>query len=158
MNAPLPLPLLLPLLLLTGASAWQAHASLSDSVKLSWTADVDKEIIMLEIVAATDGWVGLGIGPSGTMAGADLIIGGVDHKGANFFQVSRRRRPHCWQRYGQSFQRNQSCGATALISLKVALFESSGSLPIQEWLSLLSTGDFPMLQTINQLGILGPWL
>lgn len=45
------------------------------------------EIILFQLTARTNGWVGIGFGIGETMAGADLIIGGV-RDGAPYIWVS----------------------------------------------------------------------
>ncbi|XP_037069631.1 DBH-like monooxygenase protein 2 homolog [Pollicipes pollicipes] len=44
---------------------------------------------MFEVSARTDGWLGLGLSPTGTMAGADIVIGWVDDDNQQYFQ-------DCW--------------------------------------------------------------
>ncbi|XP_071519152.1 DBH-like monooxygenase protein 1 homolog [Panulirus ornatus] len=63
--------------------AWQQEASLDETgnVVLFWTADVKKNVLMVEIQGRTLGYVALGISPTGTMEGADLLIGYVDYSG-----------------------------------------------------------------------------
>ncbi|XP_064598425.1 DBH-like monooxygenase protein 1 [Liolophura sinensis] len=52
---------------------------------LSW--DFDKDIIVFEVRVKTLGYVGLGLSPNGGMAGADVIIGGVnDVDGTVYFE------------------------------------------------------------------------
>ena len=85
----LKLVVMLPLLWLRLPSvrAWQASAPLGTAGQLSWTSDVAKGVIMFEISAETDGWLGLGLSPTGTMAGADLAIGWFDQHGTAHSKV-----------------------------------------------------------------------
>lgn len=52
---------------------------------LGWEVVGDE--IIFEIEAATLGWVGFGISPTGGMTGADIIIGGVMPDGVPYFEV-----------------------------------------------------------------------
>ncbi|KAF0290482.1 Galactokinase [Amphibalanus amphitrite] len=68
-------------------AAWQASAPLGRVGQLSWTSDVNKGVIMFEICLQTDGWLGLGLSQTGTMAGADLVIGWFDERGVAHSKV-----------------------------------------------------------------------
>ncbi|XP_045590271.1 DBH-like monooxygenase protein 1 [Procambarus clarkii] len=63
--------------------AWQQEATLDERghVVLFWTADVKKNVLMVEIQGRTLGYIALGISPNGTMENADLLIGYVDYLG-----------------------------------------------------------------------------
>lgn len=39
------------------------------------------DYITFEVQVATKGWIGLGLSPSGSMAGADIVIVWIDNKG-----------------------------------------------------------------------------
>ncbi len=56
-----------------------------------WSFD-DKEIT-IEVKAQTTGYVGFGLSPSGSMAGADIVIGGVDGNLVSF-NVSLHKNQH----------------------------------------------------------------
>jgi len=58
------------------------------SYLLSWTVDLKLQKITFEVEAATLGYVGFGISPSGGMAGADLFIAGKFTNGSNYAYVS----------------------------------------------------------------------
>ncbi|XP_021960173.1 DBH-like monooxygenase protein 2 homolog [Folsomia candida] len=47
------------------------------NVLLAWEYDESSQIISFELEVATEGFVGFGISPSGSMTGADIFIGGV---------------------------------------------------------------------------------
>jgi hypothetical protein len=44
---------------------------------VEWVVDQEIDKINFKILAATTGFVGLGLSPQGGMAGADIVIGGV---------------------------------------------------------------------------------
>lgn len=54
------------------------------NVLLRWGFDLVKDTITFEVTAKTTGWVGLGLSPSGGMAGSDIFIGGVGPDGMYF--------------------------------------------------------------------------
>ncbi|XP_071539412.1 DBH-like monooxygenase protein 1 [Panulirus ornatus] len=62
---------------------WQQEANLDEAgnVLLFWTADVKKNVLMVEIQGRTLGYVALGISATGTMERSDLLIGYVDYLG-----------------------------------------------------------------------------
>ncbi|XP_069977603.1 DBH-like monooxygenase protein 1 [Penaeus vannamei] len=62
---------------------WQQEAWLDEAgnIMLYWTADVKKNVLMVEIQGRTQGYVALGISRTKTMAGADLLIGYLDQEG-----------------------------------------------------------------------------
>ncbi|XP_045129349.1 DBH-like monooxygenase protein 1 homolog [Portunus trituberculatus] len=62
---------------------WQQEAALDDrgDVRMYWTVDVKKNVLLLEIQGRTLGYVAMGISLTGTMKGADLLIGYVDYMG-----------------------------------------------------------------------------
>ncbi|KAL7888449.1 hypothetical protein AOLI_G00034230 [Acnodon oligacanthus] len=55
-----------------------------NSTMLRWGFDLVKNSILFELRIKTAGWVGFGFSPSGGMAGADIIIGGVGPNGIYF--------------------------------------------------------------------------
>ncbi|XP_064101026.1 DBH-like monooxygenase protein 1 [Macrobrachium nipponense] len=65
------------------AYAWQQEAKLDEAgdLVLYWTADVKKNVLMIELQGRTLGYVAMGISSTGTMKNADLLIGFVDYKG-----------------------------------------------------------------------------
>lgn len=62
---------------------WQQEAKLDEhgDVRMYWTADVKKNVLLVEIQGRTLGYVAMGISVTGTMKNADLLIGYVDHLG-----------------------------------------------------------------------------
>lgn len=67
---------------------WSHSKILSTGFTLQWRYDEDA--IDMQISAPTRGWVGIGFGIGPTMAGADLIIGGV-----------RSEKPYVWDCYAR---------------------------------------------------------
>ncbi|KAL6486544.1 hypothetical protein MHYP_G00059360 [Metynnis hypsauchen] len=55
-----------------------------NSTMLRWGFDLVKNSILFELRMKTAGWVGFGFSPSGGMAGADIVIGGVGPNGIYF--------------------------------------------------------------------------
>lgn len=58
------------------------------NVLLAWEYDESSQIISFELEVATEGFVGFGISPSGSMTGADIFIGGVLPNGTAYGAVS----------------------------------------------------------------------
>ncbi|CAL8110024.1 unnamed protein product [Orchesella dallaii] len=56
----------------------------SGSYILSWEVDLPESRITFEVKVATLGYVGFGISPSGSMAGADIFIAGVYENGSSY--------------------------------------------------------------------------
>ncbi|KAG2469797.1 DBH-like monooxygenase protein 2 homolog [Polypterus senegalus] len=54
-------------------------------VSVSWGFDNNGGPITFQVVANTTGWVGFGFSPSGSMAGSDVVIGGVNPDGTVYF-------------------------------------------------------------------------
>ncbi|XP_032817811.2 DBH-like monooxygenase protein 1 isoform X1 [Petromyzon marinus] len=88
--------------------SWERSAELDEGgrVRLSWSATragygdesggQRRESIAFRVEARTTGWVGLGFSPAGSMAGADLVIGGVTTNGKPYLQdyfAERNERP-----------------------------------------------------------------
>jgi hypothetical protein len=55
---------------------------------LHWNFSVADETITLGVNVSTNGWVGLGISPTGGMTNSDVAIGWVNDEGQAFFHVS----------------------------------------------------------------------
>lgn len=53
-----------------------------------WEVDFDTEIITFSVDVETTGYVGLGISMNPSMAGADIVIGGI-RNGEPYFDVMR---------------------------------------------------------------------
>lgn len=54
---------------------------------VEWETDLDNDTITFEVTAATTGFVGFGLSPSGGMQGSDIIVGGIDPNGNSYFSV-----------------------------------------------------------------------
>lgn len=52
-----------------------------------WEVDLDTEIIVFTLNVETTGYVGFGISMNPSMAGADIVIGGVKDDGTSYFAV-----------------------------------------------------------------------
>lgn len=52
---------------------------------LEWVVDWKEERVVFNVTAATRGYVGFGISRRGGLAGADIVIGGVDRNGKPYF-------------------------------------------------------------------------
>lgn len=57
-------------------------------VWLGWEFDNETDLILFEMEVETTGYVGLGISPSSSMAGADIFIAGVFDNGTSYGMVS----------------------------------------------------------------------
>ena len=55
---------------------------------LHWNFSVADEMIMFGVSVSTNGWVGLGISPTGGMINSDVAIGWVNDEGEAFFHAS----------------------------------------------------------------------
>src|SRR5271168_708203 len=60
---------------------------------LGWEVDFEAEEITFDVTAPTRGFVGFGLNYRSDMAGADIIIGGVDNDGKPYFTVSQHSIP-----------------------------------------------------------------
>ncbi|KAM9435521.1 DBH-like monooxygenase protein 2 homolog [Clarias gariepinus] len=85
--------LLMPLVLFLGRTSkadvdptlpFSEYLDSTGNVLLRWGFDLVKDTITFEVTAKTTGWVGLGLSPSGGMAGSDIFIGGVGPDGMYF--------------------------------------------------------------------------
>ena len=56
---------------------------------LHWNFSIADETITFGVNVSTNGWVGLGISPTGGMTNSDVAIGWVNDEGQVFFQVSK---------------------------------------------------------------------
>jgi hypothetical protein len=56
-------------------------------IVLAWEANHETEQVVFEIEANTTGYVGFGISPQGSMAGADIFIAGVFPNGTSYYSV-----------------------------------------------------------------------
>lgn len=54
---------------------------------VQWEVDLDTEIIVFTLNVQTTGYVGFGISMNPSMAGADIVIGGVRDDGSTYFAV-----------------------------------------------------------------------
>lgn len=70
------------------AARWSHSTMLSPDYRLLWSLGPGPQDITFELQVRTLGYVGFGFSKDGRMAGADMIIGWVDH-GQVYFQVSR---------------------------------------------------------------------
>lgn len=66
-----------------------SHAILDDKGRfnISWEVDNAKELITFEVDAATNGYVGFGLFPTGSMEGADIFYAGVWDNGSSYHVV-----------------------------------------------------------------------
>lgn len=65
-----------------------SHQALSfdGSVILHWNYDHEEGVVNFAVEAPTTGWTGIGISPSGSMLGADIMLGWMDPLGGVHFQ------------------------------------------------------------------------
>lgn len=68
------------------AARWSHSAMLSPDYRLLWSLGPGPQDITFELQVRTLGYVGFGFSKDGRMAGADMVIGWVDH-GQVYFQV-----------------------------------------------------------------------
>lgn len=68
------------------AARWSHSAMLSPDYRLLWSLGPGPQDITFELQVKTLGYVGFGFSKDGRMAGADMVIGWVDH-GQVYFQV-----------------------------------------------------------------------
>ena len=61
---------------------------------LHWNFSVADETITFGVNVSTNGWVGLGISPTGGMINSDVAIGWVNDEGQVFFHVSCQTNSH----------------------------------------------------------------
>lgn len=57
--------------------------------RVHWSIDYENEIVMFNLTCETTGFVGFGISSNGGMAGADIVIGGVNSDGRFYFTVTQ---------------------------------------------------------------------
>lgn len=70
------------------AARWSHSAMLSPDYRLLWSLGPGPQDITFELQVRTLGYVGFGFSKDGRMAGADMVIGWVDH-GQVYFQVRK---------------------------------------------------------------------
>lgn len=76
-----------------GIPTWDHSVNLNDDYRLLWTVNkpqqpqYGQQEITFEVQVRTLGYIGFGFSRDGSRAGADLVIGWVDH-GQTYFQVS----------------------------------------------------------------------
>ncbi|XP_060948028.1 DBH-like monooxygenase protein 2 homolog [Limanda limanda] len=63
---------------------FKVNLDLNRQVCLEWGFDEQQGDITFKLTVNTTGWVGLGFSPSGTMVGADMVLGGVGPNGIYF--------------------------------------------------------------------------
>jgi hypothetical protein len=63
------------------------EVQLREDYTLGWAVDFEKEEIIFDVTVQTTGYVGFGLNSMSSMAGADIIIGGVDSEGTPYFEV-----------------------------------------------------------------------
>lgn len=68
------------------AARWSHSAMLSPDYRLLWSLGPGPQDITFELQVRTLGYVGFGFSKDGRMAGADIVIGWVDH-GQVYFHV-----------------------------------------------------------------------
>lgn len=79
-----------------GIPTWDHSVNLNDDYRLLWTVNKPQQPqygiqeITFEIQVRTLGYIGFGFSRDGSRAGADLVIGWVDH-GQTYFQVSNNK-------------------------------------------------------------------
>ena len=64
------------------------HLAPTELFSVSWTANLDNETAIFTVSAEGLGYVGFGLSPNGGMAGADIVLGGVNDGGSTYFSVS----------------------------------------------------------------------
>ncbi len=88
---------LLSVLLLLPAAALAVHVNLSsyplsqelrEGYELHWGFNVEAQTIRFAVRVNTNGWVGLGLSPTGGMPNSDIVIGWVNDQGEAFLHVS----------------------------------------------------------------------
>lgn len=62
--------------------------------ELEWLVEMEQKRITFNVTVQTKGYVGLGLSRRGKMAGADLVIGGVNHDGEPYFYVKKSYESH----------------------------------------------------------------
>lgn len=72
---------------LVKTARWSHSTYLSPEYRLLWSLGPGPQDITFEVQVKTPGYVGLGFSKDGRMAGADMVVGWVDH-GQVYFQVS----------------------------------------------------------------------
>lgn len=72
---------------LSTCARWAHSAYLSPDYRLLWSLGPGPQDITFELQVRTLGYVGFGFSKDGRMAGADMVVGWVDH-GQVYFQVS----------------------------------------------------------------------
>lgn len=72
------------------ATVHKSQAILDEGGKfnVSWEVDRSEDSVIFEVVAATKGYVGFGLSPTGNMAGADIFYAGVWDNGSAYHFVS----------------------------------------------------------------------
>lgn len=65
-----------------------SHAILDDNGKFNISWDHSAEFIVFQVVAATTGYIGFGLSPTGSMTGADIFHAGVWDNGTAYHFVS----------------------------------------------------------------------
>lgn len=71
---------------LVKAARWAHSAYLSPDYRMLWSLGPGPQDITIELQVRTLGYVGFGFSKDGRMAGADMVVGWVDH-GQVYFQV-----------------------------------------------------------------------
>lgn len=77
-----------------GIPVWDHSINLNDDYRLLWTVNRPQQSshfgaqeITFEVQVRTSGYIGFGFSRDGSSAGADVVIGWVEH-GQTYFQVS----------------------------------------------------------------------
>ena len=55
---------------------------------VEWEVDFNTNLVTFNVQVETTGYVGFGVSPGPSMAGADIVIGGVHPNGSSYFGVS----------------------------------------------------------------------
>ncbi|CAL8136670.1 unnamed protein product [Orchesella dallaii] len=64
------------------------HVEILDSAgkyRLEWLVNFKEELVTFNVTVETKGWVGFGLSKNGEMAGADIVIGGLEPSGKRYF-------------------------------------------------------------------------
>ena len=61
---------------------------LDDTFRLYWNYDLVQQKIPFAVNVSTNGWIGLGISPTGKMLESDIVMGWVNKDGSAQFHVS----------------------------------------------------------------------
>jgi hypothetical protein len=77
--------LLLTLVVTKFSTGTKVEMDVSDRCRLGW--EIRGQYVIVDVLAQTSGWLGVGISPTGRMEGSDICIAAINEDGRHYLNV-----------------------------------------------------------------------